>query len=57
MIFKTGLSSYKKTCFICFNESPLKMMKNAFWFILKALLVLKIFKSLSLLFGDLEETA
>ena len=32
-------------------------MKNAFWFILKALLVLKIFKSLSLLFGDLEETA
>ena len=30
---------------------PLKMMKNAFYFILKALSVLKIFKFLSLLFG------
>ena len=29
------------------NESPLKMMKNAFYFTLKALLVLKIFKFLS----------
>ena len=28
------------------NESPLKMMENAFYFILKALLVLKIFKYL-----------
>ena len=27
-------------------ESPLKMMKNAFYFILKALFVLKIFKFL-----------
>ena len=33
--------------FICFNESPLKMMKNAFYFILKALFVLMIFKFLS----------
>ena len=30
--------------FICFNDSPSKMMKNAFYFILKALFVLKIFK-------------
>ena len=29
------------------TESPLKTMKNAFYFILKALLVLKIFKFLS----------
>ena len=29
------------------NESPLKMMKNAFYFTLKALFVLKIFKFLS----------
>ena len=32
---------------ICFNERPSKMMKNAFYFILKALFVLKIFKFLS----------
>ena len=35
---------------ICFIESLLKMMKNAFYFILKALIVLKIFKFLSRLF-------
>ena len=29
------------------TESPLKMMKNAFYFTLKALFVLKIFKFLS----------
>ena len=28
------------------NESPLKMMENAFYFVLKALFVLKIFKFL-----------
>ena len=33
--FKVGLSPSKKNCFICFNESPLKMMKNAFYFINK----------------------
>ena len=32
---------------ICFNDSPSKMMKNVFYFILKALFVLKIFKFLS----------
>ena len=42
-----GLSSSKKNCFICFNGSPLKIMKNAFYFTLKAFFVLKIFKFLS----------
>ena len=32
-------------------ESPLKLMKNAFYFTSKALFVLKIFKFLSKLFG------
>ena len=39
--------SPKKFIFICFNESLLKMMKISFCFILKALVVLKIFKFLS----------
>ena len=30
---KVGLSPSKKNCLICFNGSPLKMMKNAFYFI------------------------
>ena len=33
----------KNFCFNCFVGSPLKMMKTAFYFILKALFVLKIF--------------
>ena len=33
---KVRLSTSKKKCFICFNGSPLKMMKNAIYFILKA---------------------
>ena len=44
---KVGLSPSKKICVISFNESHLKMMKNAFYFILKALYVFKIFKFLS----------
>ena len=44
---KIGLLSSKKNCVICFIESPLKMMENAFYFILKALFPLKIFKLLS----------
>ena len=39
------------------TESPLKMMKKAFYFTLKALFVLKIFKFLSWLFGHVEKTA
>ena len=38
--FKLGLSHSKKICFIYFNENPLKLIKNAFYFILKALFVL-----------------
>ena len=41
---KVGLS--KKVYVISLFESPLKMIKNAFYFILKALFVLKIFKFL-----------
>ena len=35
-VIKVGLLPSKKNCFIYFNESPLKMMKNAFYFILIA---------------------
>ena len=41
------LDSHLSNFFICFNESHLKMMKIAFYFILNALLVLKIFKYIS----------
>ena len=37
----------QKICFIYFNESPLKVIKNAFYFIVKAFFVLKIFNFLS----------
>ena len=38
-------------------EWPLQMMKSAFYFILKALFVLKIFKFLSGIFGHVEKSA
>ena len=47
----------KKNIFICFNESALKVIKNAFYSILKALFVLKIFKFLSWVFRYVEKTA
>ena len=50
------LDSYQK-CVICFIESPLKMIKNAFYLILKALFILNIFKFLSWLFAYVEKTA
>ena len=53
---KAGHLSSKNIIFICFNESPLKMMKNAFCFILKGLLFLKVFKFFSWFFGHVEET-
>ena len=46
-IVQVGCQLPKKKCFIFFNESPLKVMKNAFYFKLKALFVLKIFEFLS----------
>ena len=49
---KNALSGLRK--FLA-TESPLKMMKNVFYFISKALFVLKIFKFLSWLFGHVSE--
>ena len=46
VIFKVGLSLSKKIRIICFIESFLKMMKNAFYFILIALFILKMKKRL-----------
>ena len=58
--FQSGVAhesvTYKKAC-ICLYESQLKMMKNVFYFILKALFVLKILKFLSRLFAHVEKTA
>ena len=53
---KVGLSPSKNMCVICLIESPLKMIKNAFYFILKVLFVLKIFKFLSRLFDHVGKT-
>ena len=44
--FKVGLSPSKKVCVVCLTESPMKMMKNIFYFILKAFFVLNISKFL-----------
>ena len=44
---EVGPQPPKKICVICFIESLLKVLKNAFYLILKALFVLKIFKFLS----------
>ena len=46
-ILKPDFHLPKKIFFICFNDGPSKMMKNGFYFILKALFVLRIFKALS----------
>ena len=35
--------TFQKNCFVCFKESHLKMMKKAFYFILKPLFIFKIF--------------
>ena len=53
MHVKVGLSPSKN---ISLNDSPLKMMKNAFYFILNSFPVLKIFKLFSWLFGHVEKT-
>ena len=46
----------KKISVICLIESPLRMMKNVFCFILKALFVQKLFKFLSRLFSHIGKT-
>ena len=52
-----GLPLFKIFFFVSVTESSLKMIKNAFYFILKALFILKISKYLSWLFGHIEKTA
>ena len=47
--------TFQKVVFVDLNESPLKMMKNAFYFMLKALLFLEIFTFLYWLFGYVEK--
>ena len=54
--FKVELSPSKKKIFIYFSDSLSKIMKNAFYFILKALFVCKIFKFFSWLFGHVAKT-
>ena len=55
--FLRTLSLKNTYFFIYFIESLLKMIKNAFCFILQALFVLKIFNFLSWLSGHVEKTA
>ena len=61
MVLEVNLKSdshlQKKFKLFTSMESPLKMMKNAFYFILKALFILKIFKFLSWHFGHVGKTA
>ena len=56
-VFKVGLLPSKKVGFICFNGRPFKMMENAFYFILKALFLVKIFKFLSKRFWSCRKTS
>ena len=51
-IFKGALSSLRQ--FLA-TESPLRMLKNVFYFTLKTLLVLEIFRFLSWIFGYVEK--
>ena len=57
LYFKVGLSPSKQNCFVCFKESPLKMMNNTCYFTLKVLSVLKIFKFLSWLFWSYRKSS
>ena len=50
-ILKSDSKIQNKEKKFCLNENPLKMMKNTFNFILRARLVLKIFKFLLHLLG------
>ena len=54
-MLKVWLSPSKKVAFISFNESPLKTMKNAYYFMLKVVFVLEVFTFLSWLFGYVEK--
>ena len=52
---QVGLLPFKKIVLICFNEVPLKMIKNAFYFMLKTLSLSIIFSCKSWLFGYVEK--
>ena len=54
---KIGLSTSLKLRIIWFIDSPLKIMKNAFYFMLKPLFVLRLFKFLSWLFDHVRKKA
>ena len=54
IMFKGALQGLRQ---FLITESPLKVTKNAFYFTLKAIFVLKILKFLSWLFGHVEKTA
>ena len=56
-VLKAGLWPSEKICAIGFIESPLKIMNNAFYIILKALFFPKIFRFLSWLLDHVEKTA
>ena len=51
---KVGLSP-SNFFFNCFNKSSFKLMKNYFYFMLKVLFILEMFKFLSCLFGYVEK--
>ena len=56
MGLKVGRLPSKSNCFIYFNKSPLDMIENDFYSIIKALFVLQIFQFLSSQKGHVEKT-
>ena len=52
LVFEGALSGLRQ--FLATGR-PLKLMKNAFYFTLKAIFILKIFKFLSSIFGHVEK--
>lgn len=48
-------SHLPKKCFYWFHKSPIRMTKNAFYLMLKALFVLEVFTFLSWCFGYVEK--
>ena len=55
VVLKLGSHLPKKIFFASLVESPLKMMENAFYFILKALFILNVFQFLIWLFVHVEK--
>ena len=54
---KLPVSPSKKNCFVFFDKTLLRLVKNSFYFILKALFFLQIFRFLSWRFVHVETTA